>query len=90
VRTNQPGGRDGPTARLSALEASLIGGIGLVAVWASFAAAPGWNGAAGAALAALALAIAVVDRRALIIPDSLNSLAPLPIVMWTSQLAVSG
>jgi leader peptidase (prepilin peptidase)/N-methyltransferase len=53
----------------------LIGGIGLVAVWASFAAAPGGNGAAGAALAALALAIAVVDRRALIIPDSLNALA---------------
>ena len=75
MRTNGPAGRDSPTARLSALEASLIGGMGLVSTWASFAAAPGWNGAAGAALAALALAIAVVDRRALIIPDSLNALA---------------
>ena len=56
-------------------EASLIGVVGVGAVAASFAAAPGWTGAAGAVLAFLALAIAVVDRRSLIIPDPLNALA---------------
>jgi leader peptidase (prepilin peptidase) / N-methyltransferase len=57
------------------VEASLTAAIGVAAVSASIAAAPGWNGAAGAALATLMLAIAVVDRRLLVIPDELNALA---------------
>jgi len=56
-------------------EAGLIGALGLGAVALSFAAAPGWQGAAGASLALLVLAIAAIDRRRQIIPDSLNALA---------------
>jgi hypothetical protein len=67
-------GRD-PTARASVAEASLIGVAGVGAVLASLAVAPGRLGVAGAALATLALAIAVVDARRLIIPDELNALA---------------
>ena len=62
-------------ARSGVFEASLIGAVGTGAVWASFAAAPGWSGAAGAVLAGLMLAIAVVDHRRMIIPDELNALA---------------
>jgi leader peptidase (prepilin peptidase)/N-methyltransferase len=62
-------------ARAGAVEASLIGAIGGGAVWASLVAAPGWSGAAGAILAGLMLAIAVVDHRRMIIPDELNALA---------------
>lgn len=62
-------------ARSGALEASLIGAAGAAAVLASLAAAPGWSGAAGAVLAGLMLAIAVIDRRRMIIPDELNALA---------------
>jgi leader peptidase (prepilin peptidase)/N-methyltransferase len=62
-------------ARSSAIEVSLIGAAGAGAVLASFAAAPGWSGAAGAMLAGLMLAIAVVDHRQMIIPDELSVLA---------------
>jgi leader peptidase (prepilin peptidase)/N-methyltransferase len=62
-------------ARSGALEASLIGAVGAGAVLASIAAAPGWSGAAGAVLAGLMLAIAVIDNRRMIIPDELNALA---------------
>lgn len=62
-------------ARSGALEASLIGAVGAGAVLASIAAAPGWNGAAGAVLAGLMLTIAVIDHRRMIIPDELNALA---------------
>ncbi|HLX98242.1 MAG TPA: A24 family peptidase [Roseiarcus sp.] len=62
-------------ARAGALEASLIGAAGAGAVLASIAAAPGWSGAAGAVLAGLMLAIAVIDHRRMIIPDELNALA---------------
>jgi leader peptidase (prepilin peptidase) / N-methyltransferase len=41
----------------------------------SIALAPGWSGVAGAVLAGLMLAIAVIDRRWMIIPDELNALA---------------
>jgi leader peptidase (prepilin peptidase) / N-methyltransferase len=58
-----------------AVEASLIGAIGAGTVLASVVAAPGRNGAAGAILAVLMLAIAVVDYRRMIIPDELNALA---------------
>ena len=58
-----------------ALEAALIGVVGAGAVWASLASGPGWSGAAGAILAGLMLAIAVVDHRQMIIPDELNALA---------------
>jgi len=65
----------GPKARTGILEALLIGVAGFGTVLASVTAAPGRLGAAGAALAALTLAIAVVDRRRLVIPDQLNALA---------------
>jgi len=61
--------------RSGAVEASLIGAVGVGAVLASVAAAPGWSGAAGAVLAGLMLAIAVVDHRRMVIPDELNALA---------------
>jgi leader peptidase (prepilin peptidase) / N-methyltransferase len=62
-------------ARSGAVDAVLIGAVGAGAVWASVAAASGWSGAAGAVLAGLMLAIAVVDHRRMIIPDELNALA---------------
>jgi leader peptidase (prepilin peptidase) / N-methyltransferase len=62
-------------ARADAVEASLIGAVGAGMVLASIAAAPGWSGAAGAVLAGLMLAIAVIDHRQMIIPDELNALA---------------
>jgi leader peptidase (prepilin peptidase) / N-methyltransferase len=62
-------------ARSGAVEASLIGAVGAGAVLASIGAAPGWSGAAGAVLAGLMLAIAVIDHRRMIIPDELNALA---------------
>jgi leader peptidase (prepilin peptidase)/N-methyltransferase len=62
-------------ARSGALEASLIGVVGAGAVLTSIAVAPGWSGAAGAVLAGLMLAIAVIDHRRMIIPDELNALA---------------
>lgn len=61
--------------RKALAEASLIGVVGVGAVAASLDVAPGWVGVAGAGLAVLALAIAVVDRRSFIIPDPLNALA---------------
>ena len=61
--------------RSGAVDAVLIGAVGAGAVWASVAAAPGWSGAAGAILAGLMLAIAVVDHRRMIIPDELSALA---------------
>jgi leader peptidase (prepilin peptidase)/N-methyltransferase len=62
-----------PKANLA--EVSLICAIGAGAVSWCLVVAPGWAGVAGAGLAVLALAIAVVDRRSLIIPDPLNALA---------------
>jgi len=75
VTTESPENRRGQKAKAGVVEASLIGVAGFGAVLASFAAVPGRFGAAGAALAALTLAIAVVDRRRLVIPDELNALA---------------
>jgi leader peptidase (prepilin peptidase) / N-methyltransferase len=49
--------------------------LGLFCVAASFYAAPGLPGLAGAALALNMLAIAVIDWRFFIIPDELNALA---------------
>ena len=62
-------------ARSGAVEVSVIGAVGAGAVLTSIAAAPGWSGAAGAILAGLMLAIAVIDHRRMIIPDELNALA---------------
>ena len=64
-----------PSAAASAGDVLLIGTAGLGAASVSYVAAPGWTGLAGAVLAGLALAIAVVDRRWQIIPDELNALA---------------
>lgn len=50
-----------------------IGLIAAAAVAASIAAAPGARGALGAALALLMLAIAIVDARRFIIPNTLNA-----------------
>ncbi len=75
MTADRPENGRGPRARAVSAEASLIGVAGVGAVLASFAVSPGRLGVAGAALATLALAIAVVDRRRLIIPDELNALA---------------
>ena len=75
MTAERPENGRGPRARAVFAEASLIGVAGVGAVLASFAVSPGRLGVAGAALATLALAIAVVDRRRLIIPDELNALA---------------
>jgi leader peptidase (prepilin peptidase) / N-methyltransferase len=56
-------------------QAALVGAVGLASVAFSFEAAPGWSGAAGAGLALITLAIAVIDRQRQIIPDPLNALA---------------
>ena len=63
------------SAGAGAGEAVLIGFAGLGAASASCFAAPGWIGLCGAVLGGLAAAIAVVDRRRLIIPNELNALA---------------
>ena len=63
------------TARAGLVDAWLIGVAGVGAVSASLVVAPGWPGVLGAVLAVLTIAIAVVDRRRLIIPDQLNGLA---------------
>jgi leader peptidase (prepilin peptidase) / N-methyltransferase len=67
--------RAGVSAWPTAAEASLIGALGLGAVCVSLAVARGWVGVAGGTLAILTLAIAVVDRRAMRIPDALNASA---------------
>jgi leader peptidase (prepilin peptidase) / N-methyltransferase len=51
---------------------SLACALGMCAVAASLIVARGWLGAAGSALAILAVAIAIIDRRTFIIPDPLN------------------
>jgi leader peptidase (prepilin peptidase) / N-methyltransferase len=63
-----------PSAATSAGDVLMIGTAGFGAALMSYIAAPGWTGLAGAVLAALALAIAVVDRRWQIIPNELNAL----------------
>lgn len=52
-----------------------LAALGLVGVVISLVAAPGVDGVLGAGLALLMLAIAVVDARRFIIPDSLNAAA---------------
>ena len=54
---------------------SLVGAAGLFAVAGSLYAAPGTAGLAGAGLALIMLAVAVIDLRLLIIPDELSALA---------------
>jgi len=46
--------------------------VGAIVVISSIAAAPGWQGLLGAALAGLMLGIAVVDGRRYVIPDALT------------------
>jgi leader peptidase (prepilin peptidase) / N-methyltransferase len=74
--TAEPTGRfSDRLARSGVLEVSLIGAAGVGAVITSITVAPGWSGAAGAVLAGLMLAIAVIDHQQMIIPDELNGLA---------------
>ena len=54
---------------------ALFGAAGALAAGASFWVAPGFAGAAGAGLAGIALAIAFVDWRYMIVPDELATLA---------------
>ena len=75
MRVEMPEDGRRSSAGPSAGDALLIGTAGFAAASASYVAAPGWVGLAGAALAGLALAIALVDRRKLIIPNQLNGLA---------------
>ncbi|HZZ63075.1 MAG TPA: A24 family peptidase [Roseiarcus sp.] len=75
MTAERPGNDRRCSARTGAVEALLIGAVGVGAVSASLVAAPGWSGAGGGALAGLMAAIAIVDRRRLVIPDELNGAA---------------
>lgn len=72
MKTNPPETQACVSGQPTALEMSLACALGMCAVAASLIVARGWLGAAGSALAILALAIAIVDRRTFIIPDQLN------------------
>lgn len=61
--------------RFEVFSRSLIAAAGVSAVAASLYATPGIAGLAGAGLALIMLAIAVIDWRLLMIPDELNALA---------------
>ncbi len=61
--------------RVEVFKLSGIGAAGLLGVAASLYAKPGIAGLAGAGLALIMLAIAVIDWRLLMIPDELNALA---------------
>jgi leader peptidase (prepilin peptidase)/N-methyltransferase len=61
-------------ARSTAKDHALIVAVGVAAAAASIAAVPGLAGWLGAGLALIMLAIAAVDARRFIIPDSLNAL----------------
>jgi leader peptidase (prepilin peptidase) / N-methyltransferase len=61
--------------RFESFQLILIGAVGVAALVVSLAVAPGWSGVAGAVLAALTLAIAVIDHRSMIIPNELNATA---------------
>jgi leader peptidase (prepilin peptidase) / N-methyltransferase len=75
VTTGWPPGTRAPTVKAVLGGPPLIGAIGIGAISASFAIAPGWLGFVGSALGVLMLAIAAIDRRRFIIPDQLNALA---------------
>ena len=61
--------------RVEVFKRSLIAAAGVSAVAASLYAAPGIAGLAGAGLALIMLAVAVIDWRLLVIPDELSALA---------------
>jgi leader peptidase (prepilin peptidase)/N-methyltransferase len=61
--------------RVEVFKRAFIGAAGLSAVAASLYAAPGIAGLAGAGLALIMLAVAVVDWRLFVIPDELGALA---------------
>jgi leader peptidase (prepilin peptidase) / N-methyltransferase len=75
VTAERSSGFRGPGIKSIFVEAPLIGALGVGAVSASFAIAPGWLGLVGSALGVLMLAIAAIDRRRFIIPDQLNASA---------------
>jgi leader peptidase (prepilin peptidase) / N-methyltransferase len=75
VTAEPPGGLAHRLKRSVSVHDFLVGVVGAGAVLASLAASPGWSGGAGAVLAGLMLAIAVVDHRRMIIPDELSALA---------------
>jgi leader peptidase (prepilin peptidase)/N-methyltransferase len=62
-------------SRVDVLKRVGVGVVGLLAVAASLCARPGIPGQAGAGLAVIMLAIAIIDWRLLVIPDELNALA---------------
>ena len=85
-----PAGARDPSGAAVPVDALAMGGVGLGAVAASVAIAPGWAGLFGAALAIIATAVAFIDRRWFIIPDELNALAFLIglIAVWqTTEIA---
>jgi leader peptidase (prepilin peptidase) / N-methyltransferase len=75
VTAEEPESKGASSSWTRVSESLVVGAAGLGAVASSFAVAPGRIGVCGAVLAVLVLAIAVIDRRRQIIPDSLNGLA---------------
>jgi len=64
-----------PRSGATLVKVACVAVVACAVLWVSLAVAPGVNGLAGAALAAISLAIAVVDYRQMIIPDELNASA---------------
>jgi len=55
------------------MEKAIVGAAGIGAILASLFAAPGLVGVGGAVLASISVAIAVIDRRKLLIPNELSA-----------------
>ena len=75
------------------MEKVVAGAAGLGAILASLFAAPGWVGVGGAVLASISVAIAVIDRRKLIIPNELSGgalLVGLAVSALTAENAATG
>jgi leader peptidase (prepilin peptidase)/N-methyltransferase len=68
-------GDDARTPGLRVATRVALGALALAGVAASLWAAPGAKGLAGAGLALIALAIAVIDARHMLIPNELNAVA---------------
>jgi leader peptidase (prepilin peptidase)/N-methyltransferase len=82
------------TGRQDLIEGGIVGVVALAAAAASLWYAPGLRGALGAALALVMLAIAVIDARRFIIPDTLSATALVLALMnagiQDSQTALAG
>lgn len=82
--------RDMLASRLRQRDVRIAGLAGVLAIPASWYAAPGWPGVCGAVLAAIVCAIAVIDRRTYRIPDRLTAPALLLGLLHETLIADDG